>query len=74
MTVNEIISKVNELNEVIKGSTNSQVKEVYAISQRYVDSLQKQIPKLESEISRLRTAKNNSENDISMINSIVEFE
>lgn len=74
MTINEIITKVNELNEAIKGSTNTQVKEVYTISKRYVDTLEKQIPKLSDEVSRLRTAKNNSESDIAMINNIVTFE
>ena len=70
MTINEIIAKVNELNEEIKGSTNSQVKEVYTLSTRYVASLEKQIPKLNDELSRLRVAKANNETDITMITTI----
>ena len=70
MTINEIIAKVNELNEEIKGSTNSQVKEVYTLSTRYIASLEKQIPKLNDELSRLRVAKANNETDITMITTI----
>lgn len=70
MTINEIIAKVNELNEAIKGSTNSQVKEVYTLSTRYVASLEKQIPKLNDELNRLRVAKANNETDITMITTI----
>ena len=71
MTINEIITKVNALCEEIKGSTNSQVKEVYTLSTRYVASLEKQIPKLNDELTRLRVAKANNETDITMINTII---
>ena len=70
MTINEIIAKVNELCEEIKGSSNSQVKEVYTLSTRYVTSLEKQIPKLNDELTRLRVAKANNETDITMITTI----